>query len=114
VFGGGPEIHDAILASDATLLVRTIGSVVWHGISAMLLLNSVALLFAVRSAVVPKALVLLVVGQYLSMAGLFVFYGLHEFKSLMQMPQWTGFVVISCLALIGIRAPARTSLPQSA
>lgn len=113
VFAGGPEVHDAILASDATRLVRTVGSVVWHGISAMLLFNSIALLIAARSVIVPKAPLFLIVAQYLGIAGLFIFYGLHEFNSLLQMPQWTGFVVISVLALIGARAPARASQSQS-
>ena len=102
VFLGGPEIHEPLLASDAPDLVRAVASVVWHAISAMLFLNSVALLYAARSAVHARPLVLLIVAQYAAFVALFTGYGLARFGSIFVMPQWTGFLVMALLGLWGI------------
>jgi hypothetical protein len=102
VFLGGPEIHEPLLASDASELVRAVGSVVWHAVSALLLLNSLALFYASRNPSMAKPLVLLIVFQYLSFVALFTGYGLLRFGSVTVMPQWTGFLVMSALALWGI------------
>ena len=102
VFLGGPEIHEPLLASNASDMVRAVGSVIWHAVSALLLLNSLALLYAARNPSMTKPLVILVVFQYLSFVALFTGYGLARFGSVTVMPQWTGFLVISALALWGI------------
>ena len=104
VFLGGPEIHEPLLASNASDLVRAVGSVVWHAISALLLLNSLALFYAARKPSMAKPLVILVVFQYLSFVALFTGYGLARFGSITVMPQWTGFLLMSALALWGIGA----------
>ena len=108
VFLGGPEIHEPLLASNASDMVRAVGSVIWHAVSAHLLLNSLALLYAARKPLIARPLVILVAFQYLSFVALFTGYGLARFGSVMVMPQWTGFLVISALALWGIdrRQPA--------
>jgi hypothetical protein len=104
VFLGGPEIHEPLLASNAPDLVRSVGSVVWHAVSALLLLNSLALLYASKKPSLAKPLVILVVTQYLAFVALFTGYGLARFGSLTIMPLWTGFLVMSALALWGIDA----------
>jgi hypothetical protein len=104
VFLGGPEIHVPLLASNASDLVRAVGSVIWHAVSALLLLNSLALFYAASKPLMAKPLVILVVFQYLSFVALFTGYGLARFGSITVMPQWTGFLVMSALALWGIGA----------
>jgi hypothetical protein len=104
VFLGGPEIHVPLLASNASELVRAVGSVVWHAVSALLLLNSLALFYAAGNPSMAKPLVMLVVLQYLSFVALFTGYGLARFGSITVMPQWTGFLIMSALALWGIGA----------
>ena len=104
VFLGGPEIHEPLLASNASDLVRAVGSVVWHAISALLLLNSLALFYAAGKSNAARPLVILVVLQYLSFVALFTGYGLARFGSVTIMPQWTGFLIMSALALWGIGA----------
>ncbi len=99
---GGPEIHAPLLASNASDLVRAVGSVIWHAVSALLFLNSLALFYASTKPSTAKPLVLLVVFQYLSFVALFTGYGLARFGSVTVMPQWTGFLVMSALALWGI------------
>ena len=102
VFLGGPEIHEPLLASNASELVRAVGSVIWHAISAILFLNSLALLYAMRNAATCKPLVLLVAAQYLAFVVLFTGYGMSRFGSIFVMPQWTGFLAMAFLALWGI------------
>jgi hypothetical protein len=104
VFLGGPEIHVPLLASNASDLVRAVGSVIWHAVSALLFLNSLALLYASKKPSLAKPLVILVVFQYFAFVALFIGYGLARFGSITVMPQWTGFLVMSALALWGIGA----------
>jgi hypothetical protein len=99
VFLGGPEIHEPLLASDASELVRAVGSVVWHAITAILFLNSLALFHAARNPIVARPLAALICVQYVAFTVLFIGYGLARFGSVFVMPQWTGFLVMSLLAL---------------
>jgi hypothetical protein len=99
VFLGGPEIHEPLLASDAPELVRAVGSVIWHAISAMLFLNSLALFYAARNSFAARPLAALVCVQYFAFAALFIGYGLARFGSVFIMQQWIGFLVMSLLAL---------------
>jgi hypothetical protein len=103
VFVGGPEIHEPLLASNASDLVRAVGSVIWHAISAMLFLNSCALAYAARNNQTAIPVVLLVVAQYLAFVLLFTGYGFARFGTVLVMPQWTGFLTISLLAIWGIK-----------
>ncbi len=108
VFIGGPGIHEPLLASNASDLVRAVGSVIWHAVSSHLLLNALALLYAARNPSAAKPLAILVAFQYLGFVALFIGYGLARFGSVAVLPQWTGFLVMSVLALWGIgkRQPA--------
>lgn len=42
--------------------------------------------------------------QYLAYAGLFIGYGLAYVGTLWQTPQWIVFLLISALALVGLRS----------
>jgi len=103
IFGGGPEIHVPVLESDLPLELKTILSVVWHAVTAVLVINSVALFLAARSKSVEKMLVLFVSSQYLVFAALFVFYGITHLGTLIPMPQWSVFLLMPALALAGLR-----------
>ncbi len=103
VFGGGPEIHDPVLESDLLVELKAVLSVIWHAITAILAINGVALFMASRHARYQKPIVLLIAGQYLAFAALFIFYGWIRLGTLAPMPQWTIFIAISVLALAGLR-----------
>lgn len=105
VFAGGPEVHDPALASELSPMVKGVISVVWHMITAMMLLNGLALLWLSRKPG-QAALGWLVVAQFAAFAGLFIFYGLTRFGDLFTMPQWTGFAVIAAVAALGMRGRA--------
>ncbi len=109
VFGGGPEIHAPVLESDLPLELKAVLSVIWHAVTVVLVINSVALFLAAKSKGGEKMLVLLVSGQYLAFAALFVFYGITHLGTLLPMPQWGVFLLMPALALTGLR-PRETKL----
>lgn len=106
VFAGGPEIHHTLLALADSFphVLRTFISVMWHAITVILALNSAALLVAARRRPSQEALVWFVCCQYVAFAVLFVFYGVYQLDSLLLMPQWIVFALISGLALTGLYA----------
>jgi hypothetical protein len=106
IFAGGPEVHDTMLelAGAFPPMLQTFISVMWHAITVTLALNSATLLIAARYYPLRKALVLFVCSQYMGFAALFVFYDLYQLGSLLLLPQWIIFVLISGLAAAGLRA----------
>jgi hypothetical protein len=78
-------------------------SVMWHAITVILAINSVALLLAARYSPSQKALVWFVASQYLAFAALIVFYGVLRLGSILLMPQWIAFVLMAGLAIAGLR-----------
>lgn len=101
VGAGGPEVHDALLAADIPVILKTYVSVIWHGSTAVLLVNSAALAVAAMDTPMRRPLVWIVVLQYLTYAGLFVAYPLVNLGTLFDMPQWLVFIAISALAFMG-------------
>lgn len=102
LFGGGPEVHDPLLASGLSVPLKAYASILWHAVTVVLIANSTALLVAARHPTAQPYLVLMAVAQYLGFALLFGVYGMTRLGSLMPMPQWIIFVAISALALTGL------------
>lgn len=105
VSGGGPEIHEPLLAGAANVTLGAFISVLWHFVTVILLVNSAALGLAAVRPDWRKPLVVLVSGQYFAAAILFLFYGWTRLDSFMVMPQWLLFVGIGGLAIAGLRRP---------
>ena len=105
VFGGGPAINDPVQASTLPLLVRSVSEVVWHAITAILVINGLALLWGALDGRMVR-LAWLVAVQYLAFAGLFVAYDISRFGSLMAMPQWILFLAMAFLAMLGLTRTA--------
>ncbi len=103
VIGGGIDVHNPLLESALSLELKTIISILWHMVSALFLINTIALYVASRSEKLRAGLVWLVSLQFIAMAGLFVFYGLTRLGSLFEMGQWTIILLISVLAFVGLR-----------
>ncbi len=103
VFGGGPEIHIPVLQSQLSDYFKAIFSVIWHAISAILILNSLVLASAGMNWSGSHFGAMIVAGQYLSFAILFVFYGLNRLDTLTAMPQWAVFTAIAVLIFIAQR-----------
>jgi hypothetical protein len=104
IFAGGPEIHDTLLTLGSTFpsALQAFISVMWHAISVILAINSVALLVAVWRPHLQQSLVWLIVCQYITFAILILSYGLVRLGSALPMPQWIIFIAISALAITGL------------
>ncbi len=113
VFAGGPDVHNPMLALAGAFpdVLKTFISVMWHAVTVILAIDSVALLLATRYSRPQKALVWLVCCQYVAFAALFVFYGAFHLGSLLLMPQWIVFLLISGLAIAGLRASPERPQP---
>ena len=102
VFGGGPDVHVPLLESDASNVLKGFVSVIWHGVTATLILCSVMLLIAAQNEKFRTILTGLVTAHYLAFAGLFLFYGITRLGTVFLMLPWIGFVVVATVALIGL------------
>jgi hypothetical protein len=111
VFGGGPDVHVPLLESDASETVKGFASVVWHSVTAALLLCSGMLLIAAMQEKYRSVLTWLVIVYYSTFAGLFLFYGIVRLGTIFLMLPWIGFVVIVAVAFLGLflgkRSPSR-------
>lgn len=108
ILGGGPDVHEPLLESNASDVVKGFASVVWHGITAALLMCSVMLLVAARSPTNRTMLAGLVIAYYFAFAILFLFYGITRLGTVLLMPPWIGFLVIVVVAEIGLRVDKRS------
>ncbi|MEO9460461.1 MAG: hypothetical protein ABJE63_03110 [Lentilitoribacter sp.] len=102
VFGGGADVHGPILASGLDNILKGFSSVVWHAVTANLLLCSFMLLYASYNKAIQTPFTLIVIAHFLAYAGLFIFYGLSRFDTLFVMMPWIAFLFISAVATIGI------------
>lgn len=102
VFGGGSALLKPLVQSDMKPAAKSIWSVVWHAVTAIIALNAFAFLVSAR----PNAPALLICSYPLAISFciilLFLFYGIARHGSVFVLPQWTLFLVSSVLAIIGL------------
>jgi len=103
IFGGQPEIMVPVFESELSNYLKTILMVIWHAVSAILIINSAALLFASLKNQHRLTIVNIISIQYLFWAALFIFYGIKNLGTLWTMPQWIAFILIPALALWGLK-----------
>ncbi|KZL14494.1 hypothetical protein [Pseudovibrio sp. Ad37] len=113
VFLGGPEIHGAVLGSDLHPVVIAVLSVVWHGITVVMLVNGVLLLAAAFREELAAGVAWVVIGQYGGFTLLFIYYGLTQLGNLMDMPQWISFAIIAGCVVMGLRKAGRANALRS-
>lgn len=101
LFAGGPEIYAPL--RDATLapvVVSTL-SVVWHMISLLLGLYTVALFWLWQRS--NDHLAVFICAGQIAFALLFVTYGIADFGSVLPLPQWTIFALTAAFIGLGLR-----------
>ncbi len=103
IFGGGPEILVPLQNGDMAAVPKAIWTVVWHGVSATILIGTVGLIFAAIKPGRMSGMVWCICAQYTAFTALFIVYGLTKLQSLWIMPQWIAFSLIVALALAGMR-----------
>lgn len=102
VIGGGVDVHVPILQSGLSDVLKGYVSVIWHAITATMLMGSVLLLIAAWLPSLRRTLTLIVIIHYGLFTALFVFYGAIRFQSVFVMPPWIGFLIITLVALVGL------------
>jgi len=103
VIGGGESIHEPFLQSELTPLFKTWASFLWHAVSLILAVNAIALAIVLFKPDALRPIVMMVLAQFLGFIGLFLFYGITQNENLFVMPQWTIFVALSAMCVMGLR-----------
>lgn len=101
--GGGPEILVPLQQAGLSEFLTTFVTLLWYGVTVTLTTGSIALFVAALRPAAAQPLILMVAAQYLALAALFIYYGLSQLGNLLEMPQWTIFLVIASVALFGLR-----------
>lgn len=109
VQAGAPEIIAPILSADLPVLVKGVADVLWHHITAMLVLAAVACLWAARHHHWRRPVALLMGAQYLLIAALFIGFNFYWFSSPWVMPQWVLFGAMAALMAVGAWRGPRTA-----
>jgi len=103
LIGGEVGVHQPLLSDVGSAENRAFSSVLWHFVSAALLINTAALFIAATNVAAGKPLVWLVIAQYAAFAAIFLFYGVTRLGTVMIMPQWILFIIILVPTWLGIR-----------
>jgi len=107
IIGGTPDFLMPILQSDLDPLVRAGAAVVWHGVSALLIVNSAVLIAAAMNRPSGQGGAIWVATQYLGFTGLFLFYGITRMGTVTDLPQWVLIGVIAALIFAGLHSGRR-------
>lgn len=114
VLMGGPEIITPVLATETlSQPVRSVSYVAWHGVTVVLAMTSMMLALAAFKKEWSGRLLWLPLAQYGLFAVLFIAITVKDFGNLFALPQWTAFVAIMILALMGMRKQASYGNPNS-
>jgi hypothetical protein len=106
VLAGTPEIMSPLLASALPPVVKGVFDVMWHQITALLLIGSGASLVAAARPAWRLPVAVLIGGQFALIAVLFLALGAMWFSSPWPMPQWVLFGAMAILLLVGCRRGA--------
>jgi len=109
IIGGGIDVHRPLLDSQTDAELGAYVSVLWHGVTATLVVMTIALTVATIAPRHRPALASVAIALSGAFAAVFIGYGLTRLDSLIIMPQWTVFSLICALAIIGIRRTDQTT-----
>ena len=99
IFLGTVDVMTPIMQADTLHpVVQATAMVVWHMISLILLLSTIAIASLVRR---PKlALAWFIIASQFGFALIFLFYNITHFGALFVMPQWTVFLLCPIMMLL--------------
>ncbi|WP_299347741.1 hypothetical protein [uncultured Maritalea sp.] len=107
VFIGTGQIMDPLYASDAPALTKGLAEVMWNQITLLLLVGGGVLWWAATHSQTAVQFSLTIIVLYLGIAILFVVSGLNRFGGLWVMEQWTLFLLMAVLAIVGVAQPKK-------
>lgn len=104
-------VHRPLLADVLSAEMDLYVSVVWHGITAVIAINTIALVYAALQPSPPNPLLWVVGGQTLALGLMFILFGIIRTSSLWVAPPWVILVPLGLLILwSAARAPAPSGL----
>ena len=101
IWMGTPEILSPVLASSLDLTVQAVLAVVWHAISALLIVFALATAWLVTHRNTALGITLLALNA--GFVVLFLAYGVALLRSVWPMPQWILFTAIAAAMTLGLR-----------
>lgn len=104
IFPGGREIHRPMVAARWPEPAKAVWSVVWHAATAVMGLGGLALIVAAFLPGHALALSALPIALFLTVALLFIVYGLIRLGTAWVLLQWVAFLGIAAVALVGLAA----------
>lgn len=110
LLGGQVDVHRPLLARMDGGEMALYVSVLWHGISALLVLCALTFGIAARDPHKHALAVVLASGLTLALGGLFVAYGMARVGSVWVAPQWVLLLPIGALGLVGL-VPKQVAQP---
>ncbi|MGJ8528500.1 hypothetical protein [Maritalea sp.] len=109
VVGGTPEIMDPLYASNAPELSKGIAQVMWNQITLLLIVGGVVLWRAAFKPQIAIELSLTITALNIGITGLFIGSGISLFGDIGTMPQWTLFLTMAILTIIGLMRAKKTA-----
>ncbi len=109
VVGGTPEIMDPLYASNAPEMSKGIAQVMWNQISLLCIVGGAILLRAAFKPQVAVELSLTIIALYVGITGLFIASGIALFGDIWTMPQWTFFLTVAILTIVGLLGHRKTA-----
>lgn len=110
LFMGGPEVHEAMVASLPVPGLKAFASILWHAVSVNLLVFTFALASLARHP--NRALEATLAATQIGFAALFLAYGAMVLGTVWPMPQWIIFLGIPALTRFGQRRFGAALSPQ--
>lgn len=108
-FGGEFKVYRRLLADAASPEMKMYVSVLWHGLTAIIGLSALALIYAACLPIAPQPLLWIVGAQTLAVGLMFILFGLIRTNSLWVGPQWIILVPLGLFILWTARATGITS-----
>jgi hypothetical protein len=103
LFGGTVQIMTPIIETQSLdPAIRSISMVVWHMVTLVLLLTTLAIGYIARTE--SPALKWFIIASQIGFALIFLFYNIKDFGAIFVMPQWVAFVL--CPALMILHRPS--------
>ena len=97
LFAGTGDIMTPIMNADIHPIVKSTAMVVWHGVTLILALLTLAIAHLARRQ--NPALFGFAIAIQLGFAALFLFYNLSMFGGVFTLPQWTVFLLAPALMI---------------
>ncbi len=99
VIGGGPAIHQPVLQSGLAADVKAVISVIWHAITAIMVLSAIWLGLAAFGQNMGGAPY--IAAQFFAFSGLFMLYGSLRVGAPFIFPQFYIFFILGLLVSVG-------------